>query len=37
VVDAVIPGDRLREEIIARFALHAPAAGKRRKHGVMPM
>jgi acetyl-CoA carboxylase carboxyltransferase component len=37
VIDAVIPGDRLRQEIAKRFALHpvVPAAG--RKHIVSPM
>jgi acetyl-CoA carboxylase carboxyltransferase component len=37
VIDAIVPGDRLRAEIIARFAQHEAEATATRKHLVMPM
>jgi acetyl-CoA carboxylase carboxyltransferase component len=37
VIDAVVPGERLREEIAARLALRPAVPGEVRKHGVMPM
>jgi acetyl-CoA carboxylase carboxyltransferase component len=37
VIDTVVPGDRLRAEIIARFAQHEVEPAHARKHLVMPM
>jgi acetyl-CoA carboxylase carboxyltransferase component len=37
VIDAVVPGDRLREEIASRLSLHDAGAARARKHLIMPM
>jgi methylmalonyl-CoA decarboxylase subunit alpha len=37
VIDAVIPGDRLRHEIAARLSHETSEPGPARKHMVMPM
>jgi acetyl-CoA carboxylase carboxyltransferase component len=39
VVDAVVPGERLREELVRRFAVYAEnhAPPDRRKRGVLPV
>ena len=37
VIDAVVPGDRLRDELLQRLQMHPVTPSPQRKHGVMPM
>ncbi len=39
VVDAIVPGDRLREKILVRLerAAHRPVTSSGKKHGVPPV
>ena len=37
VIDAIVPGDRLRDELLHRLQLHPVTPSEQRKHGVMPM
>jgi acetyl-CoA carboxylase carboxyltransferase component len=37
VIDAVVPGERLRDELLRRLQLHPVELSEQRKHGVMPM